>query len=62
MVTSGCLALEQAQHVLWQGVGLGQHGRAGLLQNLGAGQVGGLGGAVGIHDAAARGFGAFVGG
>src|SRR5690554_5007939 len=45
---------EQAQHVLRQGVGLGEHRSAGLLQNLRAGQVSGLGRKVGIENPAAR--------
>ncbi|KAG0921464.1 hypothetical protein G6F32_015092 [Rhizopus arrhizus] len=48
-------ALQQAEHVLRYLVGLGQHGRTGLLQDLGAGQLGGFLGEVGIADAAARG-------
>src|SRR5690554_2967594 len=46
---------EQAQHVLRQGIGLGEHRGAGLLQNLRAGQVGGLGRKVSIENPAARG-------
>ena len=48
-------ALQQAEHVLRYLVCLGQHGRTGLLQDLGAGQFGGFLGEVGIADAAARG-------
>ncbi|KAG1543427.1 hypothetical protein G6F50_013991 [Rhizopus delemar] len=47
-------ALQQAEHVLRYLVGLGQHGRTGLLQDLGAGQLGGFLGEVGVLDAAAR--------
>jgi hypothetical protein len=47
------LSAQQLQHLLWQLVGLGDHGRASLLQHLGARQHGGLCGEVGILDAAA---------
>ena len=46
------LAAQQAQDALGEGVGLCQHGRACLLQNLGARQVGGFGGEVSILNAA----------
>src|SRR5690606_31769148 len=45
----------QLQHALRQGVGLGEHGGACLLQDLPAGEVGGLGGEIGITNPAARG-------
>ncbi len=31
------LTLQQLQHLLWPGVGLGQYGQARLLENLGSG-------------------------
>ena len=46
---------QEAHHVLRHLVGLGQHGRTGLLQDLGAGQFGGFLGEIGITDTAARG-------
>lgn len=35
--------LQQTEYVLWNLVGLGQHGGTGLLQDLGTGQLRGLG-------------------
>ena len=51
----GRSALQQLQHLLRHLVGLRDHRRAGLLQHLGARQVGGFRREVGILDAAARG-------
>ena len=51
----GLRSAQQRQHLLRQLVGLGDHGGAGLLQHLGARQVGGFRGEVGVLDAAARG-------
>lgn len=47
--------LEERQHALRQLVGLRHHRHAGLLQNLGAREVGGFGCEVGILDAGAGG-------
>lgn len=47
------LRLQQAQHVLRHLVGLGQHRRAGLLQDLRAGQLGGFLRVIHVADAAA---------
>ena len=44
---------QQRQHLLGRLIGLGQHGHGGLLHDLVACQVGGLGRVVGVHDAAA---------
>ena len=44
----------QATAPPWAGVILRDHRIAGLLQDVGAAQVGGLDGEVGVHDAAAR--------
>lgn len=59
LTTAGSVAPErvarltqQGQHALWQLVGLGHHGSAGLLQNLRAAQIGGFRSEVSIHDAA----------
>ena len=49
----GLRLLEQGQHALLRLVGLGQHGGGGLRDDLRLGQVGGLFGIVGVHDAAA---------
>jgi hypothetical protein len=46
-----CLALQQRHDVLRQRVGLRQHRSAGLLQDLGLGQVGGFCREVGVLDA-----------
>jgi hypothetical protein len=46
-----CLALQQRHDVLRQRVGLRQHRGAGLLQDLGLGQVGGFCREVGVLDA-----------
>src|SRR5690606_29855441 len=48
-------ALQQLQHGIGHLVGLSEHGGSRLLEHLGARHGGGLGGEVGIHDAAARG-------
>ena len=45
--------LDQFQDALLSLVGLRDHRGAGLLQDVGAAHVGGLGSEVGIHDAAA---------
>ena len=45
---------QQSQHALWHLVGLGHHGSSGLLQNLGAREVGRLLRIVRVHDAASR--------
>lgn len=53
---TGCkkrLALEELEHLLWQCVGLRQHGRAGLLEDLGAREIGGFLRKVRIDDPAA---------
>ena len=47
----GFSLFEQRQHALRNLVGLRHHGGAGLLQDLGAREVGGFLGKVGIHDA-----------
>ena len=49
----GLRLLEQGQHALLRLVGLGQHGRCRLRDDLRLGQVGGFFGVVGVHDAAA---------
>ena len=49
---TGCLT-QQRQHLLRQLVGLRHHRRAGLLQDLGARQVGSFCGEVGVGDTAA---------
>ncbi len=46
---------QQGQHALGQLVGLGHHRRAGLLQDLGARQVGGFRSEVRVLNTAARG-------
>ena len=43
---------EQGQHALWRLVGLGNHGRTGLLQDLRTAQVGCFGCEVGVYDPA----------
>ena len=43
---------QQAEHVLRHLVGLGEHGRTGLLQDLGAGQLCGFLGEIGITNTA----------
>ena len=43
--------LQQTQHLLWQLVGLGDHGGTSLLQNLRTTQAGGFLGKVGIGNA-----------
>ena len=49
---SGVLtSLQQRQHAVWQRVGLGQHGRACLLQDLAARQLGRFRRKVGVLDA-----------
>lgn len=52
-VAGDCPLLQQAQHVLRNRLGLGQHRGTGLLQDLRAGQFGGGLGIVGIGDPAA---------
>lgn len=51
--SAGCL-LEQGENALRQLVGLGQHGGAGLLQDLTTGQGGGFCCKIGVLDPAAR--------
>jgi hypothetical protein len=51
--SAGCL-LEQGENALRQLVGLGQHGGAGLLQDLTTGQGGGFRCKIGVLDPAAR--------
>jgi len=48
-----CCLLEQCQHALGLLVGLGQHGRGGLLDDLGFSQGGGCHSIVGVFDPAA---------
>ena len=48
-----CCLLEQRQHALGLLVGLGEHGRGGLLDDLGFSQGGGCHGIVGVFDPAA---------
>ncbi len=55
-------ALQEAEHVLGDLVGLGQHCRAGLLQDLGPGEFGRFLGEVGVTDSTARGRQVFRGG
>ena len=53
---------EEREDVLRQGVGLCEHRGTGLLEDLGASELGGFAGVVGVHDAAAGGLGVFPGG
>ena len=55
------MALQQSEAALRGGVGLGQHRGRGLLQDLGAGEVGGFLREVGVGDGALGGRGVFVG-
>lgn len=48
------LALQQLQHLLRGGVGLGEHGLRGLLKHLRAAQCGGFRSEIRIHDPRAR--------
>ena len=51
MPPAHCDLPQQGQYTLWQLVGLGHHGRAGLLQDLGTRQVGGFCREVGVQNA-----------